>query len=86
MVVHTCGWGVLMPAAPTDRFVAMQNPAAEREAKAKRTPGRIAAGIFLVLLGLGIALAGIYGSGPGIGECNADGQCQHFVITPYHNG
>jgi len=56
-------------------------PAAEAADKAKRSPGRLTAAILLVLLGLGLALHGIFSS-PGTGQCNAEGQCSQYGGTP----
>lgn len=65
--------------------VAMLNPQvrmAEEADKAKRTPARLTAAIVLILLGLGLAVSGIFSS-PGTGQCNYEGQCQQYTGIPF---
>jgi hypothetical protein len=83
-VLFVWGWCLVATFSRPDpgKMSILQAKKVEEEAKAKRTPGRIAAAILLILLGMGLALGGIFGSS-GTGRCNAQGQCQQLPGTPY---
>jgi hypothetical protein len=83
-VLFAWGMYLVLPWDRTDKpaLVTLQAKKAQEEAdKAKRAPGRLTAALLLILLGLGLALGGIFSS-PGSGQCNAQGQCQQFGGTP----
>jgi ferric-dicitrate binding protein FerR (iron transport regulator) len=56
---------------------------AHRRNAAERTPGRRAAGIGLLLIGLAIVVVGVM-SDPGSGDCTADGRCTTNHGIPLH--